>query len=62
MTNAERFRGIFGKYATELWAMSEPEFLAWLNAEAEPQPSMCWSCNCPKMGDEDDERIHSTDL
>lgn len=36
MTNAERFKSIFGIYATELWAMSEPEFLEWLNVENEP--------------------------
>jgi len=34
MTNAEKFKQLFGIYATELWAMSEEEFLAWLNTEA----------------------------
>lgn len=34
MNNAERFRQVFGIYATELWVMSEEEFLKWLNADA----------------------------
>lgn len=37
MTNAEKFKLIFGIYATELWAMSEEDFLAWLNAEAKTE-------------------------
>lgn len=32
MTNADKFREIFGIYATELWAMPENEFLKWLNS------------------------------
>ena len=34
MTNADKFKSLFGLYATELWAMSEKEFLEWLNSEA----------------------------
>lgn len=34
MNNAEKFKSIFGIYATELWAMPEDKFLEWLNAEA----------------------------
>lgn len=33
MTNADRFKAIFGLYATELWAKPEKEFLKWLNAD-----------------------------
>ena len=33
MTNADRFKGIFGLYATELWSKTEKEFLEWLNAD-----------------------------
>ena len=33
MTNADKFREIFGIYATELWAKPESEFLKWLNAD-----------------------------
>lgn len=33
MTNSERFRNIFGVYATEIWALPEEEFLQWLNSE-----------------------------
>lgn len=34
MNNAEKFKSIFGIYATELWAMPKDKFLEWLNAEA----------------------------
>ena len=33
MTNADKFKSLFGIYATELWAMSEKDFLEWLNSE-----------------------------
>lgn len=33
MTNADKFKSIFGIYATELWAKSEEDFLEWLNSE-----------------------------
>lgn len=33
MTNSERFRNIFGVYATEIWALPEEEFLQWFNSE-----------------------------
>lgn len=36
MTNADKFKSIFGLYATELWAKPEKDFLEWLNADAEP--------------------------
>lgn len=35
MTNAEAFRYDFGIYATELWAMTEAQFLKWLNANCD---------------------------
>ena len=35
MNNAEKFKSLFGIYATELWAMPEEKFLEWLNAETE---------------------------
>ena len=31
MTNGERFKDLFGLYATEVWAMPEKDFLEWLN-------------------------------
>lgn len=31
MTNAEKFKEIFGLYATEFWAKSEKDMLEWLN-------------------------------
>ena len=37
MTNAEKFKQLFGIYATELWAMPEEKFLEWLNAEVPEQ-------------------------
>lgn len=33
MTNADKFKNIFGLYATELWSMPEKDFLKWLNSE-----------------------------
>lgn len=37
MMNAEKFKQAFGIYATELWSMSEEDFLAWLNVEAKTE-------------------------
>ena len=37
MNNAEKFKYVFGLYATELWAMSEESFLSWLNSEYEKE-------------------------
>ena len=34
MKNADKFKTVFGLYATELWAMPEEEFLKWLNSES----------------------------
>ena len=34
MNNADKFKSLFGIYATELWAMPEKDFLKWLNSEA----------------------------
>lgn len=34
MKNADKFKTVFGLYATELWAMPEGEFLKWLNSES----------------------------
>ena len=33
MTNADKFKEIFGLYATELWGKPEKEFLEWLNED-----------------------------
>ena len=51
MTNAEKFKQIFGIYATELWAMSEEEFLAWLNTEAKTEDWIPCSERLPKEDD-----------
>lgn len=40
MTNADKFKHLFGIYATELWAMSENDFLEWLNADAQDMPTV----------------------
>ena len=34
MKNADKFKAVFGLYATELWSMPEGEFLKWLNSES----------------------------
>lgn len=44
MKNADKFKLVFGLYATELWAMPEGEFLKWLNSEStetEQNPEPC---------------------
>jgi len=33
MTNADKFKNIFGLYATELWSMPGKDFLKWLNSK-----------------------------
>ena len=40
MTNADKFKHLFGIYATELWAMPENDFLEWLNADAKDIPTV----------------------
>ena len=40
MTNADKFRHLFGIYATELWTMPESDFLEWLNADAQDTPTV----------------------
>ena len=39
MTNSDKFKHLFGIYATELWAMPENDFLEWLNADAQDMPT-----------------------
>lgn len=53
MTNADKFKHLFGIYATELWAMSENDFLEWLNADAQDMPTGKWipcSERLPEVG------------
>lgn len=57
MTNAEAFLYDFGIYATELWAMPEEKFLAWLNAgcDRERPRDMVVRCrDCKRWKDPDD--------
>lgn len=42
MKNANKFKQAFGLYATEVWAMPEAEFLAWLNADAQSEIDRKW--------------------
>ena len=51
MTNANKFKSIFGIYATELWAKSEEEFLEWLNSETKEQKKPCTICENLEKGD-----------
>lgn len=54
MNNAEKFKSIFGIYATELWAMPEDKFLEWLNAEAlEKQEQDRWIPVTERLPEED---------
>ena len=55
MNNAEKFKQLFGIYATELWAMPEEKFLEWLNAEAlEKQEQDRWIPITEQMPEEND--------
>ena len=51
MTNAEKFKQLFGIYATELWAMPEETFLEWLNAEALESQTIDKCCETCKYED-----------
>ena len=58
MNNAEKFKSLFGIYATELWAMPEEEFLEWLNAEAlEKQEQDRWIPVTERLPEEKDAGI-----
>lgn len=66
MTNSERFRNIFGVYATEIWALPEEEFLQWLNSEEQKTgkwvgaDSQC-GIGCPFCGAPVDDFCNSID-
>ena len=45
MKNADKFKDVFGLYATELWAMPEEEFLRWLNSESTETEQRWIPCN-----------------
>ena len=55
MTNAEKFKEVFGIYATEMWAMTEENFLKWLNADrkTEPQKNYALYNGCSRCGARD---------
>ena len=50
MTNSEKFKDVFGLYATELWAMQQEDFLNWINTEykesesVQPEIVRCKDC------------------
>jgi len=46
MTNAEAFEYDFGIYATELWSMTEEQFLEWLNANCDRERPMDMIVHC----------------
>lgn len=55
MTNAEAFHYDFGIYAMELWAMTETQFLEWLNADCDRERPVdmvirCDECRWCKVG------------
>ena len=56
MNNAEKFKQLFGIYATELWAMPEEKFLEWLNTEAlEKQEQDRWVPVTERLPEEDED-------
>ena len=56
MTNAEAFQYDFGIYATELWAMTEAQFLEWLNAECDRERPVDMVVRCKDCKIKDDIR------
>ena len=48
MKNADKFKAVFGLYATEVWSMPEGEFLRWLNSESTEteQPEIIYCRDC----------------
>ena len=56
MNNADKFKKVFGMYATELWAMPEEKFVKWLNEEAQTstisQQKQNEQTTCGKKGNE----------
>ena len=52
MNNAEKFKQMFGFYATEMWAKSEQKFLDWINAEYVQQENSWIPCS-ERLPDED---------
>ena len=58
MNNAEKFKQLFGIYATELWAMPEEKFLEWLNAEAlEKQEQDRWIPVTERLPDKSEDYL-----
>jgi hypothetical protein len=50
MNNAEKFREVFGMFATEVWSMPEDAFLKWLKSDTksesvEPRKIAHWNHN-----------------
>ena len=62
MTNAEAFEYDFGIYATELWSMTEEQFLTWLNAECDRERprDMIVRCKDCKYSEECHKRVEYT--
>lgn len=63
MTNAEAFEYDFGIYATELWSMTEEQFLTWLNAECDRERPRdiivrCKDCKYWKLSQYNTTGIH----
>lgn len=57
MTNADKFKHLFGIYATELWAMSESDFLEWLNEDVQVMPTTTPECSCCSQWDKIKEAL-----
>jgi protein-arginine kinase activator protein McsA len=61
MTNADKFKEVFGIYATELWAMPEADFLKWLNTDRKTEPNNSEipnNCDTCKYGEDKHRYAH----
>ena len=59
MKNADKFKSVFGLYATELWAMPEGEFLKWLNSES-TETEQGWIPVSERLPEENMTRVLTT--
>lgn len=63
MKNADKFKDVFGMYATELWSIPEGEFLRWLNSEC-TETEQGWIPCSERLPEEEDSifaKFYSTD-
>ena len=59
MNNADKFKQVFGIYASELWSMPKEEFWDWISADASPIKAIE---DIKTEIDEQYDRVHPYDI